>query len=266
MAAPRAFSFKALQNLSKPSKRSLHMTGSQSSPRAIDGNHKTTYLPWGLQELRQECRKRTLTPSGTKHELIDRLASHDGLQARAFSIAMRRIAKEQTSKPVSGPSETSTIRSFNTSGANKANSTVDFAYLPKLFSEEFGPQPAELRVPIMPNVFSDDAESRLEKFPELSAAAGGYQATDGGSPAIMKPEIETASEKNGAEMSHMSDIGDGQTTEMSVETLAQLSNILGNNAHKFVDMVKDKDESTIRKIWSGFLDDVFGEKQASPKA
>jgi len=244
------------------------MTGSQSSPRAIDGNHKTTYLPWGLQELRQECRKRTLTASGTKHELIDRLASHDGLQSRAFSIAMRRIAKEQTAKPVSGPSEVSNSRSFNTSRANKAvhdNSTVDFAYLPKLFSEEWGPQPAALRVPILPNVFSDDAENRLEKFPELEAAAGGYQATDGGAPAIMKPQIETASEKNSGEMSHMSDVGDGHTTEMSIETLSQLSNILGNNAQKFVDMVKDKDESTIRKLWGGFLDDVFGAKHGTTK-
>lgn len=102
MAAPRASSFKALQVLSRPTQRSLHMTGSQASPRALDGNHKSAYLPWGLQELRQECRKRMITASGTKHELIDRLASHDSLQTRAFSIAMRRIAKQQTAKPVSG--------------------------------------------------------------------------------------------------------------------------------------------------------------------
>ncbi len=82
----------------------------------------------------------------------------------------------------------------------------------------------------------------------------------------MMPHIETASEKNGAEMSHMSDVGDGHTTEMSVETIAQLSGILGNKAQKFVEMVKDKDESTIRKLWSGFLDDVFGAKQGGAKA
>jgi len=137
------------------------------------------------------------------------------------------------------------------------------AYLPKLFSEEWGPQPAALRVPILPNVVSDDAESRLDKFPELEAAAGGYQSTEGGAPAVMTPEIETASQKTGGEMSHLSDVGDGQTTEMSIEQLAQLSNGLGN---KLVDMVKDKDEGTIRKLWSGFLDDVFGPKQGSTKA
>ena len=108
MAAPRASSFKALRNLQKAShstpaaKRYLHLTGSQASPSPLEPNHKTTYTPWNLQDLRGECTKRTLSGSGTKHELIDRLAGHDSLQARAFSIAMRRIAREQTRKPVSG--------------------------------------------------------------------------------------------------------------------------------------------------------------------
>ena len=106
MAAPRASSFKALRNLQKvtrsaPAKRDLHITGVHASPSPIDSTHKTTYTPWSLQDLRGECSKRTLAASGTKHELIDRLAGHDSLQARAFSIAMRKIAREQTRKPVS---------------------------------------------------------------------------------------------------------------------------------------------------------------------
>ncbi len=59
-------------------------------------------MPWNLQDLRHECQRRTLSASGTQHELIDRLAGHDSLQARAFSIAIKRIAVEQTRKPVSG--------------------------------------------------------------------------------------------------------------------------------------------------------------------
>ena len=98
MAAPRASSFKALQNLSKSNKRSLHMTGSQAAPR-LGANQKSSYLPYGLPELQAECRRRTLGASGTKHELIDRLAQHDNLQVRAMSIAVRRIAKE--TKPFS---------------------------------------------------------------------------------------------------------------------------------------------------------------------
>ena len=108
MAAPRASSFKALRNLQKasrsiPAKRSLHITGVQSSPSPIDGSRVNAYLPLTLQDLRNECRKRSLAPSGTKHELIDQLARHDSLQARAYSIAMRRIASEQTRKPLAAP-------------------------------------------------------------------------------------------------------------------------------------------------------------------
>lgn len=127
-------------------------------------------------------------------------------------------------------------------------------------------RPAVVRVPILPTIFSDDAEARLEQYPNLDAAAGGYQASDGGMAKIMKPQIETVEEKTAAEMSHMSDIGDGQTTEMSVETLAELTNILGNDAKRFVESVKDKDEGTIRKLWSGFLDDLLGAKNTGAKA
>jgi hypothetical protein len=98
MAAPRASSFKALKNLSSPARRNLHITGTQASPRIGDASHKTAFLGLGLLDLRSECKKRILSPSGTKHELIDRLASHDALQARAFSIAMKRIANDQTKK------------------------------------------------------------------------------------------------------------------------------------------------------------------------
>ena len=118
----------------------------------------------------------------------------------------------------------------------------------------------------MPSIFSDDAEERLEKYPSLDAAAGGYQSSEGGEAKLMKPQIETVSNLGSAEMSHLSDVGDGHSSEMSVETLSELSNILGNNAQKFVEMVKDKDEGTIRQIWSGFLDDVFGAKNTSKKA
>lgn len=146
------------------------------------------------------------------------------------------------------------------------SSTVDFAYLPKLFEAQWGPSPAVVRVPILPSIYSDDAEDRLERYPSLEAAAGGYQGSEGGEVKIMKPQIESVSGRTAGEMSHFSDVGDGHSSEMSIETLSDLSNILGNNAQKFVEMVKDKDEGTIRKLWAGFLDDVFGAKNQSTKA
>ncbi|EHY55635.1 hypothetical protein ABEF95_006590 [Exophiala dermatitidis] len=274
MAAPRASSFKALRNLQRaagsgPAKRGLHITGVHASPRPIDPTHKTTYMPWNLQDLRQECQKRALSASGTKHELIDRLAGHDSLQARAFSIAIKRIAIEQTKKPVSGPSETAPQRHFNTSRALKAvhdNSTIDFAYLPRLYDEPYGPSPAAIRVPILPDINSESAEAVLDKYPELDAAAGGYQDTQGHD-TVMKPEIVAVDDALGSPASALSDVHDGHhATEMSVEQLTALTETVGKSARQFVDMVKDKDEATIRKIWTGFLDDLFGGPQKGAKA
>jgi len=268
MAAPRASSFKALRTLqrtagSTSAKRSLHITGVHESPRLVATNHKNAYMPWQLQDLRQECQKRTLSASGTKHELIDRLAGHDNLQARAFSMAMRRIAVEQTRKPVSGPSEPAPQRHFNTSRANKSvgdTSTIDFAYLPKLFEESWGPTTAAIRVPILPHIHSDHAEAVLEKYPELDAAAGGYQDTQGHD-TLMKGEISHVGDVASNTASVMSDVHDGHhPTELSVEMLTALTETVGKSARQLVDNLKDKDEETIRKIWSGFLDDLFGQK------
>jgi hypothetical protein len=104
MAVPRTSSFKILRNLQKasisvPAKRNLHITGANSSPRPVDFSQKHNYAPLSIQTLRSECSKRSLTLSGTKHELVERLAVHDELQARAFSIVMKRIAGDQARKP-----------------------------------------------------------------------------------------------------------------------------------------------------------------------
>jgi len=187
-------------------------------------------------------------------------------------MAMKRIAVEQTRKPVSGPSETAPQRHFNTSHALKAvndSSTIDFAYLPKLFEAAYGPQPAEIRVPILPHINSDYAESVLEKYPELDAAAGGYQDTLGHE-TVMKPQISAVSDDARAgspAASALSDVHDGHhATEMSVEMLTALTETVGKSARQFADIVKDKDEATIRKVWTEFLDDLFGGPQKGAKA
>ncbi len=138
-------------------------------------------------------------------------------------------------------------------------STIDFAFLPKLFEESWGPAPAAIRVPILPSIQSDHAEAVLDKYPELDAAAGGYQDTPGHD-TIMKPQIFHTGEDGGG-VSALSDVHDGHhPTELSVEMLTALTDTVGKSARQFLDQVKDKDEQTIRKIWSGFLDDLFGQK------
>lgn len=161
------------------------------------------------------------------------------------------------------PAETTPTRHFNTSRANKAvndSSTIDFAYLPKLFEGDFVPQPAAIRVPILPHILSDDAEAVFEKHAHLDAAAGGYQDTEAGD-RQMKAQISSVNALAGDAISHMSDVGDGHTEEMAVDTLAKLSTVLGNNVESLADQVKAKEQGTVSKVWSGFLDDLLGGTQ-----
>ncbi|RMZ81004.1 hypothetical protein DV738_g2491, partial [Chaetothyriales sp. CBS 135597] len=256
MAAPRASSFKVLRNLQKvspsvPAKRELHITGVHAAPTRIDPTHKKTYTPWSLQDLRGECSKRSLSASGTKHELIDRLAGHDSLQARAFSMAMRRITAEQTRKPIRvAPAESS--RDFNTSpelNAWRDTSTVDFAYLPHLFEDSWLPKPTAIRVPILPHIESDDAEAVFDKNPHLDAAAGGYQDTEVGS-AQMKAEISL---EDPDAASAFSNAHDGHhDTAGTIDALSELVNKKDRS---------QQEEGQLRQLWQGLLDDVLGPKQ-----
>lgn len=176
---------------------------------------------------------------------------------------------QESNTDIYRPADTVPQRSFNTSRANKAvndSSTIDFAYLPSMSSSDFDfePQPAAIRIPILPHIESDHAEATLDKFPQLDAAAGGYQDTDAGV-SIMKPEISTVDSSIITNFSAMSDVHDGSPREMSVEVLSKLTETVNQASRQFAEVIKDvkvKDEATMRKLWSGFLDDLFGAKTA----
>lgn len=145
------------------------------------------------------------------------------------------------------------------------SSTIDFAYLPKLFEASYGPQPAEIRVPILPDINSEYAESVLEQYPELDAAAGGYQDTTGHE-TLMKPEISAVSDALGNPASAFSDVHDGHhATEMSVDMLTALTQTVSHSAQQFKEAVKDKDAGTIRQMWAGFIDDLLDRPQKGAK-
>ena len=298
MAAPRTSSFKILRNLQKasssvPAKRSLHITGVNSSPRPVEFSQKHSYAPLSIQTLRSECSKRSLTQSGTEHELVERLAVHDDLQARAFSIAMKRIARDQARKPsryalvqarmvlqpaskrftfanttAHRPAQETPSRHFNTSRSLKApgdSSTIDFTYLPDIDSSS-EPTRAEIRVPILPHIESDDAQAILDHH-KLDVEAAG--ADDAAHSAVMKPQIVTVTETlaDGAHVdldlnghaSAMSEVQDNHGTEMTVDALTELAGTVGRSARKLVGRVPE--QTAVKRVWSGFLDDLFGEKR-----
>lgn len=269
MAIPRSSSFKALQNLGQAgqARRSLHITGSKSSPQIRRSEPKRPYAPLTHSDLRIECQRRSLLSTGTKHELVDRLAVHDNLQSRAFSIAMRRRGL----LGAKSAAEETPSRQFNTSPRSTSSydhSSIDFAYLPKLFDGSLDPPQTSIRVPILPNVDSTDAQSVLAQNPKLGAAAGGLQESDNvNSNEVMKAQIVTVQETMadggahvdlGAEgrASHMSEATDNQTVELGIEHLTEFAARMTKP-----DSGAQEEASDLRKLWNGLMDDLFGEKK-----
>ena len=202
------------------------------------------------------------------------------MQSRAFSIAMRRFGSSQTRKGLGSksPAENPLTRHFNTSRELKSvndSSTLDFAYLPKLFDGSLDPPTAGIRVPILPHIDSTEAQDTLARNPDLDAAAGGFQEPGGDSSSsnsnVMKAQIVTVQETMadggahvdldlGSQASAMSEVVDNHAVELGIDHLTELTETVGKSARKMVDQVE---ESAISRIWNGFLDDVFGEKRGS---
>jgi hypothetical protein len=145
------------------------------------------------------------------------------------------------------------------------SSTIDFAFLPDMDSS-LEPERTEIRVPILPHIESDDANAILDRH-DIDAEAGGMDGP--GDSAVMKPQILTVTETlaDGAHVdldlnghaSAMSDVQDNHGTEMSVDALTELAGTVGKSARKLVDKVPE--QPAIKRVWSGFLDDLFGEKR-----
>ncbi|KAJ5339204.1 hypothetical protein N7452_005932 [Penicillium brevicompactum] len=137
MSAPRS-SLRALRAVSKPAatpaRRNLHITGVQSAQPATTAE-KT-------------------------------MSTHDILQSRALSIAMRRING-------SAFSDSPSTRQFNTSRSSKAlndNSTVDFVYMPTMADLDAAPCTAAFKSRAMSEVVDNHAVE-LDPF-SLTEAVG----------------------------------------------------------------------------------------------
>lgn len=79
----------------------------------------------------------------------------------------------------------------------------------------------------------------------------------------MKPEIESAGSHDGAQLSSLSDVGDGQSNELGVDTLTKLSSLIEKNAQQITEAVKHREIGTVREIWNSMLDDLLGPKKDS---
>ncbi|PGH16460.1 hypothetical protein AJ79_01791 [Helicocarpus griseus UAMH5409] len=262
MAAPRSTSIRALRLLAQqhaptpsapsstlasmaPFRRSLHITGAFSAQPARGPDATAIYRSRSLADLRAECERRNLRAGGSKSELVDRLANHDVLQSRAFSIAMRKI----DSRPADAASPT---RHFNTSRANKAvndSSTIDFAYMPDPNNTpSASTSPFNIRMPIPP-----DAYSHYD-----------LTGTSSASSSPMKPEIYAVGGADRADStSAMSEVVDNHAVEFDPFTLTETvrrSRDAAVAAEKREEMRNGTVGGVARQFWEGIVEDVLGSK------
>lgn len=244
MAAPRSTSLRALRILSQQHtaapniRRGLHITGANSAqPINSSADRTTLFSSLNLADLKRECRKRSLHADGAKPELIERLANHDMLQSRAFSIAMRRINGNAFSD------QPSTRRQINTSRSQKTvndSSTVDLVFLPSMAEIEAPPPRAGPRIPVFPDVYRSHADLDVEY-----------------TPSPMKPQIFTIAD-NAA--SAMSEVVDNHSVEIDPFTLTEAVG-RSRQGEELKKQQALQGKGPIKEFWAGFLDDLLGPKQ-----
>ncbi|KAF7589146.1 hypothetical protein BBP40_004716 [Aspergillus hancockii] len=249
MAAPRSTSLRALhalsqQHIATPSlRRSLHITGANSAQTANVSDRTSLYATRSLADLQSECKKRKLRSSDSQSELVERLSNHDFLQSRAFSIAMRRINGSAAAESIS-------TRQFNTSRALKAvndSSTVDFAYLPSMDEVDTPARPADLRIPILPDIYTH------------------YKPTQSSEPP-MKPQVYTVS-GGGSDVavSPMAEVVDNNSVDIDPFSLTEAVGKSRTGEELLRQQNGSKEPGVVRELWTSFMDDILGSKQSSHK-
>ncbi|EKG21906.1 DNA-binding SAP [Macrophomina phaseolina MS6] len=249
MSANRASSMRALKFLSAHSRqvvrsrqvRGLHMTGPATFPSPLlTAERPAINLPKDVSGLRAECARRQLPTAGSKSELTERLTA-DSLQARGFSSAAAETSKQRPTADAPAAASAQPTRHFNTSRTLKAvndTSTIDFAYLPETVAET---EALNVRVPLLPDVNFNSPRAQSIEEAEVIVP--------------MRPEISTVS---------------ADTTYFHAPSA--LSDVTDNSAIDFQGLVGAvnaaaskgvaETEGTLRKVWSGFLDDILGPKPA----
>lgn len=133
---------------------------------------------------------------------------------------------------------------------SRDQSTIDFAYFPSAAEHEAVTSTIVMRVPILPNNYSErDMSERHEPMVE----------------SVIRPVISTVS-ANGTHIdtpSAMSDVVDNHAADIDH---FELTKHVTNAASKVADVGTQQIENyggSIRSLWEGLMDDVFGERKVS---
>ncbi|QSS63712.1 SAP domain-containing protein [Histoplasma capsulatum] len=252
-----------------PFRRSLHITGAFSAQPARGPDVTAIYRSRGLGDLRAECERRNLRSAGNKAELVDRLANHDILQSRAFSIAMRKIDNHLLGTG-------SSSRTFNTSRAQKSvndSSTVDFVYMPQDMDAFSSPSAiAGTPMPTPPDAYAhyqltnSTGTTPGPMKPQIYTVSGDYDAPSSSSGSRMGTAAGGAAAGGGGGgggASAMSEVVDNQTVEFDpfelTETVRRARE--GAAVAEQAAMADGTVKGVARQFWEGIVEDVVGKRE-----
>lgn len=127
-------------------------------------------------------------------------------------------------------------------------SAIDFAYMPQHTLEEANP-PEVMRIPLLPqNFFPPRAEQGLEEAVE----------------SVIRPEISlvSANSTHIESPSAMSEVTDNHAMDLDPYNLTNMVAVAATRTAEDA-MEKIREAGTVRELWSGLLDDLFGSKRVT---
>jgi len=221
--------------------RRISSSANAARPSTLLQSRTSRYLPRSSKELKSECKKRQLNSTGTKAELVDRLAAHDMLSTHRDYHSMSTGHRPTTaSAPVYHTIPM--MQGFQTSAPKQAvhdMSTIDFFFFPEIPADPPVNPFAKLRVPLLPDNYNPD------RSPESGHAIETFDE------ALPRPEINIIA-------SHPEDVLPATISEVVGNDgldidLSQLTKNFSSTA------IKDlKKKSMVGELWSGLMDDVLG--------
>ncbi|RDW91186.1 hypothetical protein BP5796_02351 [Coleophoma crateriformis] len=201
------------------------------------------YLPRSLKDLKAECSRRNLKAIGSKVELVERLATADA--SRAHSTFGGHRPMPSTAAPVY--KVIPLMQGFRTSAPKQAahdSSSIDFMFFPEIEAAPDANPFAKLRVPLAPDNYTPDR------------SVNSAHAVESLDDAIPRPEISIiAAHPENVTAAALTEVVDNAAIDVPLETLTA-----GFSSTPVSELKEES--SSLKELWNGFVDDVFGGTKA----
>ncbi|KAL8720355.1 MAG: hypothetical protein Q9225_002783 [Loekoesia sp. 1 TL-2023] len=166
--------------------------------------------------------------------------------------AIRAHTTYHWSSHVKSPRDQERTRPFHESEKQQwrfDTSSIDFAYMPKHTLEEATP-PEVMRIPLLPHNFLPPRTDQ-----------GLEEAVDN----VVRPEISTVSANSThiESPSAMSEVTDNDAIDLDPYDLTNKVMAAATKTAKDTTGQISREAGTVRQLWSGLLDDIFGSRRVS---